>query len=247
MTLPSLYSSVTGGNMALFEVNSSRQLSVDLPRVMFYGCLVTEMALVLDLMSSCISTFDCNNYWPTLSYMGSFKDHDRLFMFALTWQAVVLAFFYVAAYSLHNQVLGRLNHSIMLLIGLTTAFALPWVGYIDEVTPNYLIPTEKIHLVLVVGFTTLTLLWVWLSIDCMRAAWKTQYIALLRYQILGIALVAASFYQWKYAYTQAAYTSEALEALTEWVAVSVAVFAPYMYTRAFLDLNVSLRFKLNSI
>jgi hypothetical protein len=235
--------------MALFELKSSsytEQLRVNLPSLFFYGCLITELALAIDLASSCYSTFDCSAFWPTLSYMGSFRDHDRLFMFALTWQAVLLGFFYLVAHTHYSPVLGTLNHRVMLVVGLVTAFALPWVGYIDEVTPHYLVPTEKIHLIIVVSFSTLTLLWVCLSFDCMRAAWRPQYRMLVKFQLLSVSLVAVSFYQWKNAYTDAAFTSEAYEALSEWAAVSVAVFAPYVYAKTFLDLRVSLSSKFNA-
>jgi len=191
------------------------------------SALLTEALLASNLVSACQSTFDCTHFWPTLSYIAAFKGHDRVFSLALTLQSWTLVVFFLAAQTYYRPLVSREAHYLMLGAGCLLSAVLPWIGVLDEVNTASGVALEKVHYWLVVAALFLTGMWSILSLE-VEGSHLVQ-----RYMKTVWAITCFSVIQWTFAdsvYSSSVLNSD-LEALSEWTAVSLGVFAPFVYSR----------------
>jgi hypothetical protein len=61
--------------------------------------------------------------------------------------------------------MGVWSQRVMILIGVMLSAGLPFIVIIDEANSSHIAPLEKIHYLITVGYTTLSLLWIVVSLE----------------------------------------------------------------------------------
>ena len=210
-------------------IRSKSRCSLSLPAVLLSLALLIESLLTFNLVSACYSTFDCSLFLPTLSYTAAYKGYDRVFILALSVEACAVVVFVLAAQAYYRRMLSAEEHYLMLGSGLLLCVILPGVGVVDEVNTASGVPLEKIHYWLVVAALFLAGIWSALSLQAER---KLGNWVILRYMRTAWAAAGFSILQWTFADSiyRCSVLNPHLEALSEWVAVSLGVFAPFVYS-----------------
>lgn len=204
------------------------------PALLWCGIMMLAM-LASNIVWSCYSTFDCRTFWPTISYISCYRGHDRLYSVALTYFAlVVLLSFPIVLARVHSFI--SLSHKVMLWLGgLLIVLAVPWLALLDEANSSHVLPIEKVHYAIIVGVQTIGLLWIYLADSAFKKA-KLQATFLKKYLCAGLFTLVCCIYHWKYAYApETNLASENLEALAEWIVVTMCVFLPYVYSKSLGD------------
>lgn len=209
------------------RVRGKYRLVLPLSPFLLCSALLTEALFVSNLVSACLSTFDCTLFLPTLSYTAAFKGYDRVFNLALCLQAWTLVVFFLAAQTYYRPAVSAEAHYLMLGSGFLLWAVLPWIGVLDEVNTASGVALEKLHYWLVVAALSLAGLWSILSLETEKSRLIQRYMK-TTWTITGFSIL-----QWTFA--DSIYSSfvlnSYLEALSEWTAVSLGVFAPFVYSR----------------
>lgn len=212
------------------------------PSLLFLSAAITvETLLVLTLLHSCQTTFDCRTFWPTVSYMAAYRGHDRMVCFALTLSAMVLPVFFLCAYARYRAVLSPFTSSLMLLLGVLISALVPAVGVIDEANSSNVAPLELIHYWLVVGLISLGGLWTVCCVVAMERLQKRGGDATWTYLSATGVMLLVTTAEWVFAgsvYANA-WVNESVQAVCEWTTVSLVLFAPYTLSLSFPALEVS--------
>lgn len=211
---------------------------------MAFGTLM-ESLLFTNLLWSCYSTFDCWEFWPTISYMACYRGHDRLFNFTITLAACVMPVFFVCCFFAYAKNENLLVKVWYLLLGILISLALPFIGLIDEANSSHILPLQRIHLAIMIGIICAVVLWVLLTIDFMK---NLQYKELQRnykfihqYVFVGFTLLFLTVIQWYFAYQEDSHwwATQNIEAAFEWGTVTMTVFLPYVFSLGFPELSLS--------
>lgn len=220
-------------------------IKVHASTLLFGGCSLMEALLFINVFWSCQDTFDCMTFWPTISYVGCFRGHDRLFNLALAYFAVWLCLFIPCVLACVAEHSGRCTKWFLGVGGLLLSVTLPWASIIDEANSSHIAPLEKIHVGIVTGIVIGGLIW---SIVAVKAASRTkgkddQVSFLKSYWLFSVVMLAFAVYEWKYAYSDQAnwWVNENVEALCEWTIVTLAVFFPYVFSLVGLDFWIDLK------
>jgi hypothetical protein len=210
-------------------IRSKSRCTLSLPAFLLCLALLIQSLLTFTLASACYSTFDCSLFLPTLSYTAAYKGYDRVLILALSLEACALVVFVLAAQAYYRPMISAEEHYLMLGSGLLLCLVLPGGGVVDEVNTASGVPLEKIHYWLVVTALSLAGIWSDLSLQIER---KLGNWVILRYMRTAWAAAGFSILQWTFADSiyRSSLLNSHLEALSEWIAVSLGVFAPFVYS-----------------
>ncbi|CAG9315986.1 unnamed protein product [Blepharisma stoltei] len=210
--------------------------------------LIMEFLLVFNIFWSCRDTFDCSTFWPTLSYLACFRGHDRLFNFTLTYFTAILPVFLIISYTHFSHIYGRCFNFCFISLGILITFTLPFISMIDEANSSHIMPLEKIHIGIMTWFIAGVLIWIYMSMLCMRKinipADRIEWKGFLeKYLTFGITMLGFNIYEYFFAYSKNAnwWVNQNVEAVCEWTVISMAVFLPYVYSLAFPNLRISFK------
>lgn len=205
-----------------------------------------ELLVFINLIWSCKSTFDCRTFWPTLSYMGCYKGHDRVYNMSAGFFSIVLMTFFISASLNYAPYISKITNQIMVFLGLGISMLFPAVTIIDEANSSYYVQTELVHYILMCILVSLSFAWVYFSVIAMRRVqldaeeddWNSF---LKKYILLGACMAGFSIYQWKHARSEASnwLINENVEALSEWFTVTLCIFAPFFYSLTFPSFSLT--------
>jgi hypothetical protein len=210
--------------------------------LLLFAGLKMMTLIILNILWSCTETFDCTTFWPTVSYLSCFRGHDRLSNYTMTFWSVVLFFFFGGTWTAYKEVMGTWSHRLMMLISVVLTLGLPFLVIIDEANSSHIAPLEKIHYILTVGYMTLAMLWIFISLEAiwklegkMNRAQKEWTSFLKKYILFGLIMLGFNVFEWLYAYTESAnwWINENVEGLCEWTVICLAVFLPFFYSLTF--------------
>mmetsp|Transcript_12244 Transcript_12244/g.17832 ORF Transcript_12244/g.17832 Transcript_12244/m.17832 type:complete len:236 (-) Transcript_12244:31-738(-) len=201
----------------------------------------------------CALSFSCRAFLPTLSFLGSFRDHDRMFMLALTLYAVFLPVLCFSVYLKTRKAMSWVSKASFLFLGLASSPLLVLVGFIDQVNGLYFFLIEYRHYeISLILFVSLTL-WVYLALDVLEKVTKdeTERSKLnICWKIYRFELFMGflTMFEWHFAYTiySNVLMNEVVEALVEWVFIGTAVVYPY-YLAKVNEFSVTLRWPSTKI
>ena len=195
--------------------------------------IVMELLLAANLTWSCVSTFDCSKFLPTVSYLACYRGHDRLFNFTMVYWGMVLMLFNCAAYLNFRTDIKKYN-SFLFLLGAGICIAQPCIAVFDEANTSFYVKTEFIHGGMMIGLILSSLFWIYLT-------YNTGKIKSLlnRYIAVSLSFLLWSISEWFYADKDGVFFSYFFEALSEWIAITFAIFLPFMYSRDFPDIKVT--------
>lgn len=209
--------------------------------------VVMELLIFLNLLWSCSRTFDCRSFWPTISYLGCYKGHDRVYNLSAGLYSFVLMSFFLSASLNYRPYLNQALNRFMLLLGVGISMLFPAVTIIDEANSSYYVQTELVHYILMKILLTLGFSWVFFSVMVigrikLEPAEEEWNSFLKKYILLGVAMACLSIYEWNNANLDPKtwWMNENVEALTEWFAVTLCIFAPFFYSMTFPSCSLSL-------
>lgn len=204
-----------------------------LPRqFFFYTGLITLFLLAFNILWSCSSTFPCPSFLPTLSYLACYRGHDRLFTFTMTCWGVNLFIFTFISF-LHLKTDSRLYNYSLTFSGFIISALQPCIAVIDEANTSYYAKIEKIHAVLMIILVFFILFWFFIAGHSRKL---TQGVK--QYTNLMVFVGCWSILQWFYAEKQGIVFNYNVEAVSEWLAVTLAVFCPFVYASSYGVLRV---------
>lgn len=199
--------------------------------------LLMEIALLGNVAAVCTISFSCKALIPTISYTGCLRGHDRLFAFACTCFALTIP---LTVLGLKARFSGAVGTKLMTFAGIGCAVVLPGIGLVDEVNGLYVVSLIHVHTWLSLMLLTLSFLFAYCVYSCLEAVtpilsyeelkWKGR-LHTLYYVCAVLALV--TIFEWHFAYTTYSNSliNENIEALCEWILISIGVFQPCLYTQ----------------
>lgn len=240
----SLFSSQTKDGKVSFSVN--------IPKLMFFLSGMMLILVYTNITLACLTNFNCRIFIPSFIYLGCFRGHDRLFIVACTYYALVLPLLYVGAYFHFRSVATETFKLGFKAFGFISAVSLPVIGLTDEVNAVHSIPWEPINKFFCMIFLISNVAWSLLAYLSLRkmsptlnSSEKKWYYALNA--MMGLLAFLGVFYllQWKYAYSVSAglLFNENIQALCEWAILTLGILAPTVFSQFFrgfiLSFNVS--------
>ena len=150
-----------------------------------------------------------------------------------------MGLFFCGAATAYRDAMSGMTHFIFVLVSVLLTLATPFIVLIDEANSSHVVPLEKIHYIITVAYITLSVLWIFISMEAgrqlsskMTRSQQEWYDFLKKYILFGMIMLAFNVFEWTYAYTDRAnwWINENVEALFEWTVVSMAVFLPFFYS-----------------
>ena len=210
------------------------------PLLFLYASL-TSLMLFSVVLSSCIETFDCTEFLPTISYLASYSFYDRFIVFILTCSILPLLLFFTATFMIYSSYLSRLDSVALLIISVILAIMVPSVAIIDEVTTSAYIPLERIHAIVLAALVGVLSVWMAFSLEWLYKIYKDEKDKKIKYiaGYVGLCFVSLidSYWQWKISDTTDTYVKLALK---EYLTIMLLLFLPRVYCFALKGVNISL-------
>lgn len=223
--------------MCVQERDRDLVLHIEFKKVFLLGGGLVHFLLCAMVGLACVFELHCGEILPSVSYVAGYRLYDKLFCLALTAGGGLLALFTGCLFAYNDLVLGTVDSICCLAMGLGVALALPFLGVFDEINSTWFISLEKVHLVLVFSVFALGVLWVVFSLEAYYWKHRENPKSLFRTRLLlGYLLVLAlalysAFRQWRANYS---------EAIAEYVAVSLLIYLPYVFSLTFRTLTLEL-------
>ncbi|CAG9315753.1 unnamed protein product [Blepharisma stoltei] len=226
----------------------NKEIQITGQTIFLVSGILMEVIVVINIIWSCVSTFDCSIFWPTVSYLACFRGHDRLFNFTMAFYAFITGLFFITAHVHFFKIYTPRLKLFYTLLSAGIVLAFPFISMIDEGNSSHVVPLEKIHYWIMIGFICGVLAWIYMSLLCINAIsipkenliWKDF---LLKYLAIGFAILLVNLYEYKYAYTEQAnwFTNQNVEAACEWMVISMTVFLPFIYSLVFPSVRLRVK------
>ena len=217
------------------EIEGKTHLKMIFPtrKIMLYGGVLMETLIFCNIIWSCVSTFNCLWFIPTISYLACYKGHDRLFNFTMVFWGLFLSVFTLVSYIQYRSLSTRYN-VLFLSTGLLISILQPCLAVLDEGNSSNILPIEKVHGIFIITLIFASFFWIFLTNHRFPIQGK-----LYKYILTGVGLLFCSIAQWFYGENDGIIFNYAFEALFEWTTVAMAVFLPYMYSETYKDIIIS--------
>jgi hypothetical protein len=153
---------------------------ISLSSFVFYLSLFTGFLLFFNILLACSFTFYCKSL-PTLSYLGTFPMHDRLFVITLTLAGFLYAIFHLGIYTRIESFISAAHGRAYILTSVISCVSLVAIPVVDEVNGIFIFPIERFHIVVSITFLTSTLASFRLSLEAFErmmleaAVWSCDY------------------------------------------------------------------------
>lgn len=222
------------------NINDRLKIEVNLAEFYLIWGVFTSFLLASTVGVSCVFTFDCTEFLPTVSYLAAYSHYNR----ALTWiaaaQSVPLLLFFVSTFVTYSKHLSRLDSYTLLLIGTLFSLLFPSIIVIDEVNSSYYFPFDRLHVILLCSLLLALGIWMLFSLEWLYKIHSTQpdyYIKRLAVYILAcFCSVFLSINQWKVSENPEDYFELALK---EYLSIGLLTFLPRVYFTGLKQLSVS--------
>jgi hypothetical protein len=192
--------------------------------------------LYTNLFSTCIFTISCSSYLPTLSYSGTFRTHDQVFVLALTLFAFTLLPLFIS-WHVKTQTLLSLSEALFLVFLETGIIVLTiTVGLIDEINGIEFNPVDNLHHFLVLTLCFITIIWIYYGLSFLKPSphnYAELHTCWFIYK-LGLFFYVLTLYQWHFAYTiySNALTNPFIEAISEWILITLTIRFPFYLAKS---------------
>lgn len=217
-------------------------LSVNIPKIMFIFSILMLLMVYANLFLACSTNFTCSVFLPTLTYIGCFRGHDRIFIVSCTFYSLILTFLYSGAYYHFASSLSDIQKMFLRYSGLISCVILPFIGLTDEVNGVHMIPLEPIYSFLSASFLILNVLWsglVFFLIYNSRSSLNLQenrWFCILSFMLSSFAIMfMVTLIEWNWAYSTYSNSllNENVEAMCEWALVTIAILLPPVFCQFF--------------
>ncbi|CAG9331463.1 unnamed protein product [Blepharisma stoltei] len=199
---------------------------------------ITFCIIFSSILFGCMFSFRCSRYYPTISYLLSFRNHDRWIVFGITFYVSLLPLLFMSVTSkLANSITTYISWK-MNIFGICGCCAILATGIIDEINGLYFLPLDTAHpFITVTGYLFLSL-WMYaalfgfenIQLDLNEKTWLRRC---RRSVLICHILFAITAFEWHFAYTIYSnfLVNEVVEALCEWSLVTLAISLPYQISK----------------
>ncbi|CAG9328803.1 unnamed protein product [Blepharisma stoltei] len=195
---------------------------------------ITFCILFTGILYGCIFSFSCASYFPTISYLATFRSHDRWIVFGITFYSTLIPLLFISVKTKLSAYLTWLTN----LIGLAGCFLIIITGVVDEVNGLYFMPLDKAHPFLTLfGYFSFAY---WIhsvlkAFESIQLEFSERFWLLkCKKTVMAIhVLFVVTGFQWHFAYTIYSnfLVNEVVEALCEWSLITLALSLPYQISR----------------
>ena len=215
---------------------------------MFFLTSLMLIAVFSNIILACATNFTCSVFLPTLTYLGCFRGHDRLFIAAATYYGTVLPLVFIGGYSNFKPVMSETQRNVMLKLGLVLSAVLPLIAITDEVNGVHIIPLEPVNNALSIFFIMGSFTWVYFgfrSIQKMSESFneneKFWYKVLRGIVIVLIGMVIVTIIEWKFCYSQYSgeWVNEHIESICEWIIMIIFIVLPTVFCQFYRGFSLS--------
>ncbi|CAG9324596.1 unnamed protein product [Blepharisma stoltei] len=222
--------------------------SMNIPKIMFWFSGLMTILVYANLLLACLTNFSCSTFLPTLTYIGCFRGHDRIFIVSCTFFALVLVLMYTGAYYHFGSSLPDWKRLALLYLGVISCITLPFISLTDEVNSVHIIPFEPVYSFLSVCFVLVNLAWgslVYSLILKSRSTFNVQerrwfFILTLFLGLFAfLSLITLIEWNWAYSTSSNAFINENAEAICEWILVTISIFLPPIFCQFFRGFMLS--------
>lgn len=223
------------------NVDDRLKIEVNLEDFYLIWGIFTCLLLACTIGVSCVFTFDCTEFLPTVSYLAAFSHYNR----ALTWiaaaQIVPLLFFFVSTFVFYSKHMSKLDSLTLLLVSILFSLLFPSIIVIDEVNSSYYFPFDRLHVILLCSLLLVLGIWMLFSLEWLYKIYNTKP----SYKIKRVAIyilacycsVILSINQWKVSENPEDYTSLAIK---EYLSILLLTFLPHVYFTGLKQLSISI-------
>lgn len=209
---------------------------------------ITLVLFTIIILSSCVYTFDCREFLPTISYLASYPFYDRFIVFTLTCSVVPLFVFFFASFAVYKPYLNRFDSTSLLAISILFVLALPGVVIIDEVSSSAYLPLERVHCIVLASVTGILCIWLIFSLEWLYKMYKKTGDTNIKYVVSYLCIcflsLIISYWQWKISDTADTYMRLAM---SEYTCIVLFALLPKVYSVVLSEVNISLnRVKFNN-
>ena len=145
---------------SIVQKKGYNNLILNLPKLMILLCSGLIGLNFLNLAAACGTAFTCSRFTPSLDYLGCFRGHDRIYMVACVYTAIILGFLFFGTYNRFRNLYGNEIQTAMIGTKLAIIILLPFIGYTNEVNAEHFISFEMAHNLLLKLFMLLCAFWV---------------------------------------------------------------------------------------
>ena len=209
-----------------------------LDRFFHFGSILVLALLYLNLFSSCLFTISCESFFPTLSYLATFRTHDAVVLIALTLQSFLLVVLFIAFHACVDENLGREDYYFMKIQEYAIVVLTVLVGIIDESSGIDFNPVDDVHRFLSFPLCAVGCLWSYWALQFLKKqnSNQTQQAELKiasTVHTLGLVFSALTIIEWEMAYTiyNNIIFNHIAESCCEWILITLAVRFPYHLCR----------------
>lgn len=213
-------------------------LIISVPKVFVGVSLLMLLLLAANLLLACSLTFDCKKFVPGPAYLGCFRGHDRLFIAACSYYALVLPVVFLGYYARFNGLATDKERTCLLGSGLAICVFLTVLALTDEKNAVHVLPFEPLYSLSTWGLVLSCSFWIVLAYICIsrsrsqhNVSERRWFIGLRLLLIVGVALGVLMLFQWRYSYTnhESWLVNAWMGSVSEWVLTVLAVLAPVVF------------------
>ena len=225
----------------LGSINDKLSIQINLSDFYLVWGLFTTLLLATTIIVSCIYTFQCEEFLPTISYLAAYSQYDRALVWVATAQIVPLLFFFISTFIVYSRHMSKLDNYTLLFISIMLSLLFPSIVIVDEVNSSYYFPFDRLHVILTSSFMLALGIWMLFSFEWLYKIHKAKpsiYIKRLAAYILACFFsIYLSMSQWKIAENPEDYLNLALK---EYLSILLLIFLPRAYLSALKELKVTI-------
>lgn len=225
----------------LRSINDKLSIEVNLADLYLVWGSLTTILLSTIISVSCIYTFQCAEFLPTISYLAAYSHYDRALVWVATAQIVPLLFFFISTFVVYSKHMSKFDSYTLLLISILVGLLFPSIIIVDEVNSSYYFPFDRLHVILLSALMLALGIWVLFSLEWLYKIHKAKPSIYIKRLAAYILTCFFSFYlsisQWKIAENPEDYLNLALK---EYFSILLLTFLPRTYLSALKELKVSL-------
>jgi hypothetical protein len=193
----------------------------------------------VNLISACMFTISCGSYIPTVSYLATFRTHDLVVVMALTLFACLMVTVFISWHMKTHKFLTFDDFLFMIILEVVIFILSITVSLIDESNGIEFNPVDHLHHFLSFTLCIVVIIWSYYALSFLEVSGLTgeQRVVLYTCWVMfkvGAAFAVLTLYQWHFAYTiyNNVLTNPFMEALCEWILITIALRFPAYLVQA---------------
>ena len=206
--------------------------------------LISLSLLYVNLLSLCTYSLSCKNYYPTISFLATFRVHDLVVLLSLCLFALSLIPIFISIHVKANSVLTLDDSIFLFLLELGIFILTIAVGIIDESNGIEFNLIDNLHVFLSFCLSSLSVLYVHSVLNYLGQGKlnmeETQSLKVCNLWFrAGCVLLLFTIVQWHLAHTDLNgwVFNTYLETLSEWTLVTLVMRFPVQLSQV-LDFSV---------